>query len=59
VLEQADRDGRPCYLETPFPDTRAFYRKLGFADTAEVRPVAEAPPIWTMTRRPLDSAVAG
>lgn len=59
VLEQADRDGRPCYLETPFPDTRAFYRKLGFADTAEVRPVAGAPPIWTMTRRPLDSAVAG
>jgi hypothetical protein len=52
VLERADREHRICYLETPFPDTRAFYRKLRFADTAELRPVAGAPPIWTMTREP-------
>jgi GNAT superfamily N-acetyltransferase len=52
VLERADRQDRLCYLETPFPDTRAFYRKLRFTDTAEVRPVAGAPPIWTMTRQP-------
>jgi len=52
VLEQADREHRICYLETPFPDTRAFYRKLRFADTAELRPVAGAPPIWTMIREP-------
>jgi GNAT superfamily N-acetyltransferase len=52
VLEQADREHRVCYLETPFPDTRAFYRKLRFIDTAELRPVAGAPPIWTMTRQP-------
>jgi GNAT superfamily N-acetyltransferase len=30
VLEQADHNGQLCYLETPFPDTRAFYRKLRF-----------------------------
>ena len=53
VLQQADRERRPCYLETPFPETRAFYRKLRFTDTAEVRPVEGAPSIWTMTRRPL------
>jgi GNAT superfamily N-acetyltransferase len=52
VLERADRERRPCYLETPFPDTRAFYRKLDFTDTAELRPIAGAPPIWTMTRQP-------
>jgi GNAT superfamily N-acetyltransferase len=59
VLERADRERRLCYLETPFPDTRAFYRKLRFADTAEVRPVAGAPPIWTMTREPLRTPSAG
>jgi GNAT superfamily N-acetyltransferase len=53
VLEQADHEGQLCYLETPFPDTRAFYRKLRFDETAEIRPVAGAPPIWTMTRPPL------
>jgi GNAT superfamily N-acetyltransferase len=53
VLEQADRASHLCYLETPFPDTLAFYRKLRFAETAELRPVAGAPPIWTMTRNPI------
>jgi GNAT superfamily N-acetyltransferase len=52
VLDQADRTGDLCYLETPFPETRAFYRKLRFDETAELRPVAGAPPVWTMTRRP-------
>lgn len=59
VLERADVENRVCYLETPFPDTRAFYRKLGFADIAEVRPVAEAPPIWTMTRQPEETPGLG
>jgi GNAT superfamily N-acetyltransferase len=53
VLEQADRTSHLCYLETPFPDTRPFYLKLRFNETAELRPVAGAPPIWTMTRQPL------
>lgn len=59
VLEQADQRGQLCYLETPFPDTRAFYRTLRFDETAELRPVAGAPPIWTMTRRPLDGLAPG
>ena len=53
VLERADRDREVCYLETPFPDTRAFYRKLRFDETAELRPAVGAPPIWTMTRQPV------
>jgi hypothetical protein len=59
VLEQADREGCLCYLETPFPDTRTFYRKLGFADTTELHPVAGAPPIWTMTRHSLETRSLG
>jgi GNAT superfamily N-acetyltransferase len=50
VLKRADEAGVDCYLETPFPDTRPFYERLGFNDTDELRPVAGAPPIWTMTR---------
>jgi GNAT superfamily N-acetyltransferase len=52
TLSQADAAGIPCYLETPFPDTRAFYRRLGFVESGQVHPVAGAPPIWTMTRSP-------
>ncbi len=50
VLAQADDLAVPCYLETPFPDTRAFYRTLGFEETCRLHPVPGAPPIWTMTR---------
>ena len=38
------------FLETPFEGTHAFYRRLGFEHIAELRPVAGAPPVWTMTR---------
>jgi GNAT superfamily N-acetyltransferase len=56
VLQRADREGRLCYLETPFPDTRNFYRRLRFDDSAELHPVAGAPTIWTMTRQPKETA---
>jgi len=52
TLEHADKTATACYLETPFPNTRAFYRRLGFHDTDELHPVAGAPTIWTMTRPP-------
>lgn len=50
TLAEADGAGIPCYLETPFPDTRAFYIRLGFQENGQLRPVDGAPPIWTMTR---------
>ena len=50
ALSKADAAGMPCYLETPFPDTRAFYERLGFKDSEQLHPVEGAPPIWTMTR---------
>jgi GNAT superfamily N-acetyltransferase len=53
VFAKADAGGTPCYLETPFPDTRAFYVRLGFAEGEQLHPVEGAPPIWTMTRPPV------
>ena len=52
VLDRADRESSICYLETPFPDTRAFYHRLGFVNTSELNHVPGAPTIWTMTRQP-------
>jgi GNAT superfamily N-acetyltransferase len=50
VLELADRTGTLCYLETPFPRTHAFYRRLGFEISSESHPFRGAPTLWTMTR---------
>ena len=52
VLQAADVAMLPCYLETPFPITRAFYNKLGYQVTGEPRPFAGAPQLWAMTRKP-------
>lgn len=52
VLELADRTGTLCYLETPFPRTHAFYRRLGFEISSESHPFRGAPTLWTMTRHP-------
>ena len=52
VLESADRTGMLCYLETPFPRTHAFYRRLGFEIASESHPFVGAPPLWTMIREP-------
>jgi GNAT superfamily N-acetyltransferase len=50
VLQQAERDGTCCYLETPFPQTHAFYERLGLQIASKGHPFAGAPPLWTMTR---------
>ena len=52
VHQQADRTGTPCYLETPFPETRAFYGSLGYRVIREMRAFGDAPPLWTMLRKP-------
>ena len=52
VLESADRTGTLCYLETPFPRTHAFYRRLGSEIATESHPFVGAPPRWTMIRKP-------
>jgi len=52
VLESADRTGTLCYLETPFPRTHVFYRRLGFEIASESHPFVGAPRLWTMIRQP-------
>ena len=52
VLQTADRDRALCYLETPFPATHEFYRRLGFELRPAAYPFEGAPPLWSMVRRP-------
>jgi ribosomal protein S18 acetylase RimI-like enzyme len=59
VLELADATNTICYLETPFPQTHEFYRRLGFEIVAESHPFRGAPPLWTMTRESRGPALVG
>jgi GNAT superfamily N-acetyltransferase len=52
ALAAADRDGVPCYLETPFERTLPFYRRLGFEVRDVVRHAFDRSTVWTMYRRP-------
>ncbi len=51
ILERADAEGRPCYLETSDPANIAFYRRFGFdvLDPALVV-VPDGPPLTAMWR---------
>jgi ribosomal protein S18 acetylase RimI-like enzyme len=57
IIARSDQAAVACYLKTPFPETRLFYRRLGFDDMDELRPVADAPTVWTMKRQPITPAV--
>jgi len=57
VLDAADASATPCYLETPFARTHAFYRGLGFDIASEGHPFVDAPTVWTMLRQPRRSEV--
>lgn len=50
VLERADADGVPAYLEATSPANRRLYERHGFEVTAELR-VADCPPLWAMWHR--------
>jgi ribosomal protein S18 acetylase RimI-like enzyme len=55
MLQQADRDGIPCYLETFNPRTVPFYQRHGFQIAiADVEPQSQIP-FWTMRKDPLTS----
>lgn len=56
VLRAADAAHTPCYLETPFPQTLPFYRKLGYEVTGEPQPFPGASHLWAMTRSPRPEA---
>ncbi|HKS89395.1 MAG TPA: GNAT family N-acetyltransferase [Stellaceae bacterium] len=52
VLNLADQSRVLCYLETPFPRTHRFYRRLGYEISYTGNPFVGAPTLWAMTRQP-------
>ena len=52
MLERADAEGVPVYLETSRPDNLGYYRRFGFAVHGELTLPAGAPHLWTMLRPP-------
>jgi GNAT superfamily N-acetyltransferase len=52
VLERADAEGLPCYLETERERNLLFYRKHHFEVASEDDLPDGGPHFWTMRRRP-------
>ena len=51
MLERADAEGMPAYLETQRRDNIPFYRRFGFEETGEIR-LSGGPSLWAMWREP-------
>ena len=52
VLERADADGVPCYLESTNPRNRTLYYRNGFLDRGEI-PLDGGPSMLAMWREPI------
>lgn len=52
VLNAANRDRVPCYLETSTEGGVRFYQRLGFEILRVEQRTPEAPTFWTMRRNP-------
>ncbi len=52
VLERADKEGVPCYLENSNKDNLAFYESLGFKVLKEIQ-VGAKTPVYAMQREPV------
>lgn len=50
VLERADRENVPTFLETSNPINIGFYRRFGFEVDKTIESVGGPPPVWTMLR---------
>jgi ribosomal protein S18 acetylase RimI-like enzyme len=51
ILQQADRDKIPCYLETSTESAVRFYQRQGF-EIEHIGKIGETLPYWTMKRLP-------
>ena len=51
VLDRADRDGVPAYLEATTPQSRRLYERHGFELVEEFHGPGGAPPLWLMWRQ--------
>jgi GNAT superfamily N-acetyltransferase len=56
-LDQADRDGLPCYLDTSKAANVPFYEHLGFAAVDQVPLGKGGPPGWGMRREPRPAGI--
>jgi len=52
ILDCADADQLPCYLDTPSERSLNFFRRLGFEVVLDVDSPPAGPPFWTMVRQP-------
>lgn len=52
VLQRADDDRTPVFLETGTPENLPFYERFGFVVLAEDR-VADGPQVWALRRSPV------
>ena len=55
VLDRADADGVPAYLEATSEDNRRLYERYGFTCSAELR-TSDCPPLYAMWRRPVSAS---
>jgi GNAT superfamily N-acetyltransferase len=55
VLDEADRAGIACCLETSTAENRRFYERRGFTVTADIL-VPGGPPTWWLQRAPATAA---
>lgn len=53
ILERADREGMPAYLEASTTRSRALYLRQGFVVLDEMRLPGGGPPLWRMWREPV------
>jgi hypothetical protein len=51
LLDRADREGSPAYLEATSRRNRALYERHGFVTIGELT-VADCPPLYAMWRPP-------
>jgi GNAT superfamily N-acetyltransferase len=52
MLERADREGVPSYLEATSPRNRVFYERHGYVTTGVFTLPNDGPPLWPMWRQP-------
>ena len=52
MLDEADRDGLPCYLETAESSNVGIYEHLGFEIKREGKVEDSNVSLWTMIRQP-------
>jgi len=52
VLQRADKERVPVYLESANPKNLDFYRTYGFQVIDEIVPIAGCPPVWGLIRAP-------